>query len=78
VSDGAWFITQYRRWGMLRGAADDAAIAAAVNQTALYAQAAQAAGVDVPDEHRAVTFCDARVWDGADPAAYLDGFAIRA
>ncbi|VWB74977.1 nitrate ABC transporter substrate-binding protein [Burkholderia dolosa] len=34
--DGEWFIAQYRRWGMLAGARDDAAIAAAIAQTALY------------------------------------------
>jgi two-component system, oxyanion-binding sensor len=78
VSDGQWFITQYRRWGMLDAVSDDAALAAAVNQTALYREAAQAAGVAVPDEARAATFCDGHVWNGGDSAAYLDGFSIRA
>ena len=51
--DGLWFITQYRRWGMLEGAAaDDAAIAAAISQTALYREAAALAGVPLPDEQR--------------------------
>ena len=78
VSDGLWFITQYRRWGMLDTALDDAAIAAAVNQTALYREAAQAAGIAVPGERRAAIFRDGRVWDGADAAAYLAGFEMRA
>ena len=58
LSDGLWFITQYRRWGMLASddGDDDAAVAASVNQTALYAQAARAAAVDVPGERRAATF----------------------
>jgi nitrate/nitrite transport system substrate-binding protein len=34
--DGQWFLSQYRRWGMLDGAHDDAGIAAAIAQTALY------------------------------------------
>lgn len=78
VSDGQWFITQYRRWGMLDSAPDDAALAAAVNQTALYREAAQAAGIAIPGERRAAIFCDGHVWDGGDSAAYLAGFEIRA
>ncbi|GAB5094678.1 CmpA/NrtA family ABC transporter substrate-binding protein [Caballeronia sp. HLA56] len=78
VSDGSWFVTQYRRWGMLSGEHDDAAIAAAVNQTALYREAALAAGVSVPDEYRKATLCDGRVWDGGDTAGYLAGFDVKA
>ncbi|SAK58898.1 ABC-type nitrate/sulfonate/bicarbonate transporter, periplasmic ligand binding protein [Caballeronia calidae] len=78
VSDGLWFITQYRRWGMLDADIDDARIAASVNQTALYREAAQAAGIALPGERRAATFCDGRAWDGGDAAAYLAGFEIRA
>ncbi|WP_246791901.1 CmpA/NrtA family ABC transporter substrate-binding protein [Burkholderia perseverans] len=39
AADGRWFIDQYRRWGMLTGEHDDAAIAAAVTQSALYDEA---------------------------------------
>ncbi|SAK72371.1 ABC-type nitrate/sulfonate/bicarbonate transporter, periplasmic ligand binding protein [Caballeronia temeraria] len=78
VSDGLWFITQYRRWGMLDADIDDEAIAASVNQTALYRDAAQAAGIAVPAERHAATFCDGRVWDGSDAAGYLAGFSVRA
>ncbi|CAN7206067.1 CmpA/NrtA family ABC transporter substrate-binding protein [Caballeronia sp. LjRoot29] len=78
-SDGLWFLTQYRRWGLLNGNQDDdAAIAAAISQTALYREAAELADVRVPDEIRADVLFDGRVWDGQDPAAYLDGFAMRA
>ncbi|MDR5735309.1 CmpA/NrtA family ABC transporter substrate-binding protein [Caballeronia sp. LZ025] len=78
VSDGLWFITQYRRWGMLSGNGDDDAVAAAVNQTALYAQAAREAGVALPAERRISTLCDGRVWDGSNGNAYLAGFDMRA
>ncbi|SAK41443.1 ABC-type nitrate/sulfonate/bicarbonate transporter, periplasmic ligand binding protein [Caballeronia glebae] len=78
VSDGLWFITQYRRWGMLDADIDDAAVATSVNQTALYRDAAQAAGIATPGERRAATFCDGRVWDGGDAARYLAGFEMRA
>jgi len=77
-SDGLWFLTQYRRWGLLSGDHDDAAIASAISQTALYREAAALADVRVPDEIRADVLVDGRIWDGQDPAAYLDGFAMRA
>jgi nitrate/nitrite transport system substrate-binding protein len=78
VSDGLWFITQYRRWGMLDADIDDAAVAASVNQTALYRDAARASGIALPEERRAATLCDRRVWDGGDAAGYLAGFEMRA
>jgi two-component system, oxyanion-binding sensor len=78
VSDGMWFITQYQRWGMLDGDIDGHAVAAAVNQTALYREAAEAAGITVPEERRAATLCDGTVWDGADAAAFLAACRIRA
>jgi nitrate/nitrite transport system substrate-binding protein len=77
ASDGLWFFTQFRRWGMLTGDHDDAAIAAALCQTALYREAAALMDVQVPQEVRADVFIDGRVWDGRNPAAYLDGFAFR-
>ncbi len=39
AEDGLWFISQYRRWGMLAEPRDDAAIAAAVTMQALYDEA---------------------------------------
>jgi len=40
AGDGVWFLSQYRRWGLLHGPSDDRAIAASVAQTALYDEAA--------------------------------------
>jgi nitrate/nitrite transport system substrate-binding protein len=78
ASEGLWFITQYRRWGMLASESDDAAVAAAVNQTALYREAADASGVPIPAEGQAAIFCDGRVWDGSDAVGYVVGFDVRA
>jgi nitrate/nitrite transport system substrate-binding protein len=79
ASDGLWFVTQYRRWGMLGGAshAGDAQLAAAVSQTGLYREAASIVGVPLPDERRVAVLCDGIAWDG-DDRAYLDGFGVRA
>ncbi|MGF6755676.1 CmpA/NrtA family ABC transporter substrate-binding protein [Paraburkholderia sp. GAS42] len=77
-SDGVWFMTQYRRWGMIDRIDDYATIAAAINATDLYREAAQNMGIPVPAESAPQVLIDGRVWDGTHPDAYVDGFAIRA
>jgi nitrate/nitrite transport system substrate-binding protein len=66
VSDGRWFLAQYRRWHLLRdgdsAGENDAAIAAAINQTGLYREAAALADVPVPLENRTEVFCDGATW----------------
>jgi ABC-type nitrate/sulfonate/bicarbonate transport system substrate-binding protein len=79
-SEGLWFLTQFRRWGLLRGddSHDDMQTAAAINQTALYREAAALAGVPCFDAPRVERLMDGVSWDGLDPSAYLRGLAIRA
>ncbi|HEX6413212.1 MAG TPA: CmpA/NrtA family ABC transporter substrate-binding protein, partial [Burkholderiales bacterium] len=48
LSDGMWFLTQHKRWGLLKSHPDYLAVAKQINQTALYKQAAGALGVNVP------------------------------
>ncbi|MBK6656893.1 MAG: ABC transporter substrate-binding protein [Proteobacteria bacterium] len=77
LSDGMWFMTQFRRWGLLHHDPDYAAVAAAVNQSALYADAAAALGVPLPASPlRSARLIDGRVWDGSQPAAYAREFDI--
>jgi nitrate/nitrite transport system substrate-binding protein len=45
LSDGMWFMTQFRRWGLLREDPDYLGVARQVQQLALYRQAADALGV---------------------------------
>jgi nitrate/nitrite transport system substrate-binding protein len=79
LSDGMWFLTQQRRWGMLAEAPDYAAVAARVNQIDLYREAAGLLGIAVPDTPmRASTLLDGRLWDGKDPEAYATGFDLDA
>ena len=78
-SDGIWFLTQFRRWGLLSQDPDYAAVAAAVNQTSLYSEAASALGLTVPaSPMRSSTLIDGKVWDGSDPAGYARSFAVKA
>lgn len=79
LSDGMWFLTQHKRWGMLKSDPDYLGIAKKVNQIELYSQAASQVGVSVPKEHlRTSKLMDGVVWDGKDPAAYAAGFKIKA
>ncbi|WP_036214375.1 CmpA/NrtA family ABC transporter substrate-binding protein [Massilia alkalitolerans] len=71
LSDGMWFLTQQRRWGLLRADPAYAAIAREVNRIDLYRDGAAMAGVAVPDSAmRSSTLLDGRVWDGSDPAGH--------
>ncbi|MFC0251145.1 CmpA/NrtA family ABC transporter substrate-binding protein [Massilia consociata] len=79
LSDGMWFLTQQRRWGLLRADPSYRAIAAEVNRIDLYRDAAAMAGVGVPDGvMRSSVLLDGRVWDGGDPAGYAASFARTA
>lgn len=79
LSDGMWFLTQHKRWGLLKEHPDYLAVARKVNRIDVYKQAAAAAGVTVPaQEMRSARLIDGIVWDGSNPAAYADGFKIKA
>ncbi len=77
LSDGMWFLTQHRRWGLLKEDPDYAAVAASVNQIELYKQAATQVKVPVPVPMRSSKMIDGVVWDGKDPKAYANGFKIK-
>ncbi|HCX00746.1 MULTISPECIES: CmpA/NrtA family ABC transporter substrate-binding protein [Pantoea] len=79
LSDGMWFLTQMKRWGMLSAEPDYLAVARQINRIDIYKQAASAVGnVALPQsELRSSTLIDGKVWDGSDPAAYAAGFALN-
>jgi nitrate/nitrite transport system substrate-binding protein len=71
LSDGMWFMTQHKRWGLLKGDPDYLAVAKSVNQIALYKDAAtwpRPACRNRRDAH--VKLIDGTVWDGKNPKAY--------
>ena len=79
LSDGMWFLTQHKRWGLLKDHPDYLGVARQINQTELYKEAASALKVSVPkDVMRASKLIDGVVWDGKDPKKYADGFAVKA
>ena len=79
LSDGMWFLTQFRRWGLLNAAPDYAGIAQRINQTAVWQDAATAVGgMSTPSSpYRSSTLMDGTVWNGTDPEGYANRFAIH-
>jgi nitrate/nitrite transport system substrate-binding protein len=79
LSDGMWFLTQHKRWGLIKDHPDYLAVAKNVNQIKLYKEAATLAKAPVPkSEMRTHKLIDGVVWDGKNPKAYADGFKIKA
>lgn len=79
LSDGMWFLTQHKRWGLLKSDPDYLAVAKAVNRTDIYKQAAVAAKASLPkSDMRTSKLIDGVVWDGKDPKKYAASFKIHA
>jgi len=79
LSDGMWFLTQHKRWGLLKEHPDYLAMAKQINQIDLYKEVASAMKISVPkDPLRTSKLIDGVVWDGKDPKKYADSFRIKA
>ena len=79
LSDGMWFLTQHKRWGLLKEHPDYLAVAKQINQIDLYKQAAGALKINVPkDPMRTSKLIDGVVWDGKDPKKYAESFKVHA
>jgi nitrate/nitrite transport system substrate-binding protein len=79
LSDGMWFMTQHRRWGLLKDDPDYLAVATAVNQIELYKDAATMTKTPVPKSTmRSSKLMDGSVWDGKNPKAFAASFKIKA
>jgi len=79
LSDGMWFLTQHRRWGLLKEEPDYLAVAKKVNQTDIFKQAATMTKTPLPkDPMRSAKLLDGVVWDGKNPQAYAAGFKLKA
>ena len=74
-----WFLTQHKRWGLIKDHPDYLGVAKSINRIDIYKQAASAAKVSLPkSEMRTHKFIDGVTWDGKDPAKYADGFKVKA
>jgi nitrate/nitrite transport system substrate-binding protein len=74
-----WFLTQHKRWGLLKDHPDYLAVAKQINQVELYKGVASDMKISVPkDVMRTSKLIDGTVWDGKNPAKYADSFKIKA
>ena len=81
-SHDLWFITENIRWGYLAPGIDAQSLIAKVNREDLWRAAAKELGVaagDIPaSTSRGVEkFFDGKVFDPANPKAYLDSLSIK-
>ena len=77
LSDGMWFLTQHRRWGLLKDEPDYLTVAKKVNQIDLYKEAAAQVGVSLPKESmRTSKLMDGVIWDGKDAKRYAGNFTV--
>ncbi len=78
LSDGMWFMTQHRRWGLLKEDVDYLAVARKVNRIDIYKDAAAMTKTSLPkDPMRSAKLIDGVVWDGKDPKRYAGAFKIK-
>jgi len=73
-----WFLSQYRRWGMVTGAPDYAGVAKRVMRTDIYEEAMKEigyahGGADLTSE----TLFDGVTFDPKDPETYAKSFAVK-
>jgi nitrate/nitrite transport system substrate-binding protein len=77
LSDGMWFLTQHKRWGLMKQDPDYLAVAKQINRLDLYKEAASQLKISVPkDPMRASKLMDGVVWDGKNPSAYAKSFKV--
>ncbi|MFT4193839.1 CmpA/NrtA family ABC transporter substrate-binding protein [Ottowia sp.] len=79
LSDGMWFLTQHKRWGLLKEHPDYLKVATEINRLDVYRQAAAATKTPLPaSPMRSSTLLGGLAWDGKDPGKYADAFKVRA
>jgi nitrate/nitrite transport system substrate-binding protein len=77
-SHGIWWLTQFRRWGMLKEGVDYAGLANRVHRPDIYREVAREMSLDVPQEDmRQETFFDGITFDPARPEEYARGFPVH-
>ncbi|MDX2050766.1 MAG: CmpA/NrtA family ABC transporter substrate-binding protein [Polyangiaceae bacterium] len=73
----SWWLTQFRRWGMVEGPPDYAGVAKQVMRTDIYEAAMKELGVTVSRNEGPETFFDGGVFDPAKPEEYATGFKVH-
>ena len=77
-SHGVWWLSQFRRWGMVKEPPDYKGIVDRVHRADVYREVAKEMGLETPREDmKKETFWDGVVFDPADPEKYAKSFPIH-
>ncbi len=77
-SHGVWWLSQFRRWGMVKEPPDYKGIVDRVHRPDLFREVAKEMGVETPREDmKKETFFDGMTFDPADPEKYAKSFAVH-
>jgi nitrate/nitrite transport system substrate-binding protein len=77
-SHGVWFLSQFRRWGMLKEPPDYKTVVDRVHRPDLFREVAKELAVETPREDmKKETLWDGITFDPAEPERYAKSFAIH-
>ena len=77
-SHGVWWLSQFRRWGMVKEAPDYKGIVDRVHRPDVYREVAKEMSLEAPREDmKKETFWDGVTFDPADPEKYAKSFPIH-
>lgn len=77
-SHGVWWLSQFRRWGMVKGAPDYKQIVDRVHRPDIYREVAKEMGITVPaDDFKAEKLFDGIPFDPTKPEEYAAAFAVK-
>jgi nitrate/nitrite transport system substrate-binding protein len=77
-SHGVWWLSQFRRWGMVKGSPDYQGIVDKVHRPDIYREVAKEMGTSAPAEDtKAEKLLDGIAFDPAKPDEYAKAFAVK-
>jgi nitrate/nitrite transport system substrate-binding protein len=77
-SHGQWWLTQFRRWGMVGADVDYKGIADKVNRPEVTREVAKEIGVEMPaEDYKQETLFDGTTYDPKEPEKYASGFGVH-
>jgi nitrate/nitrite transport system substrate-binding protein len=77
-SHGVWWLTQFRRWGMVKEPPDYRAIVDRVHRPDIFREVARDLRLETPRaDLRKETFFDGTTFDPAEPEKYAESFAVH-
>jgi nitrate/nitrite transport system substrate-binding protein len=77
-SHGLWWLTQFRRWGMVKGAPEYASIVDRVHRPDVYREVAAELGVEAPSgDSKPEKLFDGVAFDPTKPDEYAKSFAVN-